>query len=77
MEEGETMASPSKLNVFCTLVGGADRTPLSVDSKVTAAWRREKGSLAIRHYLFEQLYSFFLCSERENICSEEEENTSI
>jgi len=36
-EEGETMASASKLNVLSTLVGGADRTPMSVESGVTAA----------------------------------------
>ena len=36
-EEGWTMASASKLNVFSTLVGGADRTSLSVESKETAA----------------------------------------
>ena len=37
VEEGGTMASASKLNVFSTLVGGADRTPWSVKSEVTAA----------------------------------------
>lgn len=42
------MASVSKLNVLLTLVGGADRTSLSVESEVTAAWRREKESLVLR-----------------------------
>lgn len=66
MEEGGTKTSASKLNVFCTLVGGADRTSLSVESKVTAAWRREKGSLGIRHNLFEQLCKFY-CALKEKI----------
>lgn len=48
VEEGVTMASVSKLNVLLTLVGGADRTSLSVESEVTAAWRREKESLVLR-----------------------------
>jgi len=47
VEEGGTMASASKLNVLSTLVGGADRTSLSVESEVTAAWRREKESLVL------------------------------
>lgn len=66
VEEGGTKTSASKLNVFCTLVGGADRTSLSVESKVTAAWRREKGSLGIRHNLFEQLCKFY-CALKEKI----------
>jgi len=42
--EGGTMASASKLNVLLTVVGGADRTSLSVKSEETAAWRKKKES---------------------------------